>query len=172
MIIGIAMQHPSSAALPPLDHNGEHQKAPVDGEDIKEGSTQPTSVDEEQAPSYPHHEHPQPGQVPMMHNVMNGSAPPAHVYVSDPLVGQQQQHHDMMGQLEAQFSQFDMQAHQAHMDQLGSSGHNSNSDINNAEDHDGEETEDDPVKLFVGQVRNNLISHVVNGYSVCSIGEL
>lgn len=154
MIIGITMQHPTSVALAPIDHGGEQTSTIETGESAKESKD--SSGSEEPGSSYPFHEEMRHtgGQATMLHAGMNGVAPLSHVYVSDPVALHQQHLHQqhIIGQLEAQFAHFGVQEHLIHSDHLDSSGHNSNSDNNNAEDLEGEETDDEPVKLFVGQV--------------------
>jgi hypothetical protein len=80
---------------------------------------------------------------------MNGNMPPQQVYVNNTAMGNHH-HHAMMG-LENQF-------HSLGMTEGMSVGHDgSHYDMEGGE-HDGEEGggEEDPVKLFVGQVRNTV----------------
>lgn len=150
------MQHPTGVALPPLDPTGE-QKATIEtGVSSIKPLPQSSMLDKQSSP-YQLNEH--------VHHTdhststqqgMNGVVPPSHVYVSDPLTLEQQQHlhqQDIMVQLEAQFSQYGIHDHQRQGDHLDSSGHNSNSDMNNIEDMEADDTDEEPVKLFVGQVR-------------------
>jgi hypothetical protein len=154
MIIGITMQHPTGVALAPIEHGGEQTSTIETGESAKESNDIP--ILEEPRSSYQFHEEMHTAIQPttMVHTTgMNGVVPPTHVYVSDQVALQQQQlhQHHIMGQLEAQFAHFGVQEHHIHSEHLDSSGNNSNSD-NNAEDVEGEETDDEPLKLFVGQV--------------------
>lgn len=145
------MQHPTGAALPPLVHEGEQKATMETGEPAKEVQTLPSLDDPS---SYQLHEH-QSGQMPLMHPGMNGVPPPALMYseyAADPMASQLHQQH-LMGQLETQFGQFGLQEQQGTSDHLDSSGHNSNSDNNIADDIEGEDGDEEPVKLFVGQVR-------------------
>lgn len=164
MIIGLTMQHPTGVALAPIDHGGEQTSTIETGESAKESKDIPSP--EEPSSSYQFHDEILHSGVQgtMIHTGMNGVAPPSHVYVSDPVALHQQHLHQqrIMGQLEAQFAHFGVQEHLIHSDHLDSSGHNSNSDINNAEDIEGEEAEDEPVKLFVGQVRKPFRLYILN----------
>ena len=92
------------------------------------------------------------GSLPhQMHAPVNGSMPPQQVYVSSVVPGMPPA--SITG-LENQFQslgfkQEDSSGHAT--DQLTNSG--PNSEANNLEENDAEEPEEDPVKLFVGQVR-------------------
>ena len=90
----------------------------------------------------PHHQ---------MHDAMNGAMPPQQVYVSSVVPGMPPA--SITG-LENQFQSlgFKQEDSSGHgTDQLTNSGPNSES--NNLEETDGEDTDEEPVKLFVGQVR-------------------
>jgi len=100
--------------------------------------------DEEEAENQ---QHPQ----PLMHASVNGSTPPAQVYVSAAPFHHGHHHPGMMA-LEHHFGQFGLHEHPAN-DQLANSNHNDSSENNTSSANEGEESDDDPVKLFVGQVR-------------------
>jgi hypothetical protein len=154
MIIGIAMQHPAGAALPPLDRCGE-QKATIEtGDPTKDVlTTQTMSSLHDPSSVYDSHDQvrQEVGQMPLMYPAMNDVAPNSQMYATDPMTAQLHQQ-QIMGQLEAQFGHFGLLEQPCNSDHLDSSGHNSNSDNNNAEDIEGDEAEEEPVKLFVGQV--------------------
>jgi hypothetical protein len=142
MIVGITMhQQPSGEGI--RDPNGD-QTPP----EIAESSAKEANVNATAAPYY--ESTTEQYQTMPPHDVNGTGAPPSQVYVSSPPLVGQPPHPAMVG-LEAQFQQFSLQ-HNGE-DQLASSGHNDGSDTNNTEDYGGDEGEDDPVKLFVGQVR-------------------
>jgi hypothetical protein len=146
MIVGISMHQPTSAgAHPPLDHhNAEHNAEEL-------GYAEDGGYNMHQ---YDHHQ--SAAAASMMHSTMNGNAHHHHhqVYVSsEGLMGQQQQqaqHPGMLG-LEQQFAQFGMHQQEG-SDQLANSAHNGSSENNDTEHNEGEDLEEEPVKLFVGQV--------------------
>ena len=136
------MQQPSTAVVYPNLEQGVEKHAEVVDQDLNEDRT-----------GYIPHESTVPlgaAAPPMMHSALNGSmegpAPP--VYVSAPLLGHPHHHH-MLG-MEQQFRQFGL--HPDHVDQMGSSAHDS-SENNDTEHNEGDESDEEPVKLFVGQVR-------------------
>jgi hypothetical protein len=102
------------------------------------GEAMPPAVDEKKespsADGYIQHE---PPMQPVPPVAMNGGMPPQQVYVNTAMA-----HHDMVG-LESQFQSLGMH------------------EVQDVSHHDGEEdeegaegnTDEDPVKLFVGQVR-------------------
>lgn len=154
MIVGIAMQHPTGEALPSLDHAGEQASTMETGESGKYEETNSIPMLGQQGSSYQRIEHVNhKGTIPIMLSVMNGATPPAHIYVSDTMAMEERLHQQqMIGQLETQFGQFGLHD-QGNSDHFDSSGNNSNSDNNLVEDIEGEEMDEEPVKLFVGQVR-------------------
>ena len=143
MIVGIMMQpQPTSAA----HEQQELQKHGDGGEQL-----------------YDHHHH---TEEPMLlhlpeetgylsshdsHGVAYGhQQPPSQVYVNS--MGQPNA--DMMGEMEQQFQQFGLGA----VENNGENNTHStvaagDSSENNTEQNDSENTEEDPVKLFIGQVR-------------------
>jgi hypothetical protein len=151
MIIGLTMQHPSGAALPPLDR----MEKPVQLNIIEQGKE--SSTPDVSRPYQPQEQANHAGQ----HQLIN---PVMHRFMDDHVSTQLHQP-QMMGQLETQFGQFSLQnqGQQGNSDQFDSSEHNSISDNNNIEDIEGEEGDEEPVKLFVGQVRLkrvwDLLSH-------------
>ena len=84
------------------------------------------------------------------HPPINCEMPPQQVYVTAAVAGM---HPADISGLEHQFQSLGFkQEDSSGTDQLTNSGPNSE---NNLDDHDGEDVEDDPLKLFVGQVRRS-----------------
>jgi len=79
---------------------------------------------------------------------MNGNMPPQQVYVNANGMG-----HPGMTGLETQFQSLGFAQEDGGYDPNGHS--QQNGDSATGDDNDGEDTEDDPVKLFVGQVRRD-----------------
>lgn len=119
-----------------------------------------------------HHHYESAAAPPMAHAAaMNGTTAAAaavvhhhhhQLYAPQPegLMEQQQHaqlHPGMMG-LEQQFAHFgiqqQLQQHEGGSDQLAHSTHNDSSENNDTEHNEGEDLEEEPVKLFVGQVRD------------------
>ena len=140
------MQHPSGAALAPLDPSGEHKLTMDPVLSPKDSNVQTPALYHINAPVVPSEIRP---------DVMSRVSAPGHVYIPDSNTSQHQQQlhqQEIMVQLEAQFAQYGIYETNAHGEQFDSSGHNSNSDTVNNEDVEGQETDEEPVKLFVGQV--------------------
>ena len=94
-------------------------------------------------------------QSAQMYAHSNGAMPPHQVYVSAGVPGIPPA---AMAGLESDFQALGFkQEDSSGTDQLTNSGPNSE---NNLEEMEGEDTEEDPVKLFVGQVRQSSLSEV------------
>jgi hypothetical protein len=158
MIIGLTMQHPSGAALPPL---GRLQK-PVQLNIVEQGNEGTTQVEDVSTPYQLHDQ----VNLTSQHQLMN---PGMHRFMDEQISSQIHHQQQMIGQLETQFGQFSLQNHeqQGTSEQFDSSEHNSISDNNNVDDIEGEEADEEPVKLFVGQVRTLFIQflEILNSYS-------
>lgn len=147
MIVGITMQQPTGVATTPHEVPGDKEEGlPVENEGRLK--LPPSSV-------YPHDSA---QENPEMH-----AMPPQQVFVSaampgiPPAAG--------ISGLENQFQSLGFkQEDSIGTDQLTNSGPNSESNnLDNLEEpeHEGEESEDEPVKLFVGQVRSMQCSECV-----------
>jgi len=136
MIVGITMQQAPGMAPPPKIMVGEDATA-------TEGNSQSDDAADDSG-GYAAHSQPVqeiPSQI--HHQSMNGAMPPDQVYVSAD-VSSEQYNPELAG-LNTQFQS------------LGIQRGVDNSESTDPEDLDGEESEEDPVKLFVGQVRTQLV---------------
>ena len=151
MIVGIAMQQqPMGAQSQPtaLDYKDETTASEefAHNNEQETGAATTTTTTVAAAPTN------QPQVVPQPHlSGVNGEGVAPMMYTSQPLMGQHHphQHLGMIG-LEQQFAQFGLHPSE-HGSSLADSGHDSSE--NNTENNEGEETEEEPLKLFVGQVR-------------------
>jgi hypothetical protein len=132
MIIGINMQQSSGAVHPPDGLNG----------DLNEAT-------EEEAELEGNYGHENQLVSPQIHQPMNGDLPPPRqVYVSEVVGGMA---HPGMASLDNQFQSLGLQQEQV-MGAEHPGNTNENGDDLGSEGIEGEENEEDPVKLFVGQV--------------------
>jgi hypothetical protein len=162
MIAGISMHQPSSAGahhLPTtLDHHSGAEQLHT-AQDLGYADVDNDAISYGMQLNHAHHHHYEPAaaQQPVMQHhdtgAMNGAAASAHhqPYLSNGIMQQQPQHPGIMV-LEQQFARFGIQ--QEGPDQLANSAHNDSSDNNDTEHNEGEDLEEEPVKLFVGQVRD------------------
>jgi hypothetical protein len=157
MILGI----PAMQALPPGEEGqmadpsndsavAEHEHQGGGGGGESSYASQESSSPEEAADN----QQQQQQHEPQMHHAMNGDSnrmPPQQVYVNGDIEGHSSSHMmmgpDMTG-LETQFQSLGFQP------EAGGKPHNAGESDTAEEDNDETETEEDPVKLFVGQVRN------------------
>ena len=151
MIVGIAMQQqPMGAQSQPtaLDYKDETTASEefAHNNEQETGAATTTTTTVAAAPTN------QPQLVPQPHlSGVNGEGVAPMMYTSQPLMGQHHPHHHLgMIGLEQQFAQFGLHPSE-HGSSLADSGHDSSE--NNTENNEGEETEEEPLKLFVGQVR-------------------
>ena len=131
MIVGISMQQASGVAHSPEVLNGDLNEAT--GEEVElEGNY---GLENSQV-------------TPQIHQPMNGGLPPPRqVYVSEVVGGMAP---PGMESLENQFQSLGLQQEQVMPEHPGNT--NENGEDLGSEDIEGEENEEDPVKLFVGQV--------------------
>jgi hypothetical protein len=147
MIVGISMQQASGAAHPP------------DG--LISGLNEATVEEAELGGNYEHENSQVP---PQIHQPMNGGLPPPRqVYVSEVVGGMT---HPGMKSLENQFQSLGLQQEQV-MGAEYPGNTNQNGEDLGSEDIEGEH-EEDPVKLFVGQVS---ISFVIEFPFMGELGE-
>jgi hypothetical protein len=132
MIVGISMQQASGVAHPPDGLNGDLNEAT--GEEAELGG------------NYGHENSQVP---PQIHQPMNGGlAPPRQVYVSEVVGGMAP---PGMESLDNQFQSLGLQQEQVMGPEYPGNTNENGQDLG-SEDIEGEEHEEDPVKLFVGQV--------------------
>jgi hypothetical protein len=140
MIVGIAMQQPTGLAPSPHEVSGDEDVRNCEGlQPLPAVAGNLYSHDPAQGVGTPH-----------MLAPMNGTMPPQQVYVSAAMPGIPPAG---ISGLENQFQSLGFkQEDSIGTDQLTNSGNNS--ETNNLEDHleEGEESEEEPVKLFIGQV--------------------
>ena len=129
MIVGITMQQATGVGPPPHMNEAEVQSDETGGEKYEDIP--------ERAASMPTH---QPS--------IGATLPPQQVYVN-PSGGQVID--PSIGGLETQFHALGINPEEGG-DQTSQSQQNGDSSGNASAENDGEETEDDPMKLFVGQV--------------------
>lgn len=130
MIVGIAMQQPTNAATEL--HGGVEHGENVDDDKVAEISF------EHQMPPHPMHHH------------INGGLLSQQVYVNHPSMA-----HPGMTVLETQFQSLGFRQEEGTASSTEPSSTQTNPNVDE-EDHEGDDGEDDPVKLFVGQVRSSL----------------
>lgn len=168
MIVGITMHQPpvSAAAHPALDHLHNSSSNNISNAEASEFVPGGGYVEDNTYSTHHYHHHHHYESATTMNAVAASAVPPTMqqhtssmnddavqhpVYVSSSEV-QQQHHSGMMVGMEQQFAQFGIQQ-QDGTDRLASSAHNDSSENNDTEHNEGgEDLEEEPVKLFVGQV--------------------
>jgi hypothetical protein len=132
MIVGISMQQASGVAHPPEGLNGDLHEATREDAELEANYR----LENSQVP-------------PQIHQPMNGGLPPPRqVYVSEVVDGMAP---PGMDSLENQFQSLGLQQEQVMAPEHPGNTYENGEDLG-SEDIEGEEHEEDPVKLFVGQV--------------------
>jgi hypothetical protein len=141
MILGIPAMQPSPGEGLPT-HGGGQMPDPANDAVAEQGGGESSYTSQESSQAAVEDQQ----QQPQMHSTMNGSRmPPQQVYVNGGVVESSHMGPVMAG-LETQFQSLGFQP------EAGGKPHAGESDTAE-EDNDETETEEDPVKLFVGQVR-------------------
>jgi hypothetical protein len=131
MSVGISMQQASGVAHSPEGLNGDLNEATGEEDELEGNYGLENSQD-----------------TPQIHQPMNGGLPPPRqVYVSEVVGGMAP---PGMESLDNQFQSLGLQQEQAMPEHPGNT--NENGEDLGSEDIEGEEHEEDPVKLFIGQV--------------------
>jgi hypothetical protein len=161
MILGIPAMQPSPSGEGLSTHGGQMPDPANDAVTAEQGGGGESSYASQESPvAAVDNQQQQQQQQPQMHSTMNGGSrmPPQQVYVNGGGVeGSHMMGPDMTG-LETQFQSLGFQP------EAGGKPHAGESDTAE-EDNDETETEEDAVKLFVGQVR----MHFSRSKEACSL---